>query len=67
MTIPIVSCFFCERFTGLQADGYRCTAFEKPIPDEIIMGENDHTKPFKGDGGLLFVPEDALAREVILG
>ncbi len=45
------TCFNCIH---LQDDEkYKCKAFEL-IPDEIWEGENDHTKPFKGDNGILF-------------
>ena len=32
-----------------------CNAFEN-IPDEILNGKNDHSKPFPGDNGILFEP-----------
>jgi hypothetical protein len=32
----------------------KCKAFSKGIPEEILTGEHDHTKPFKGDGGITF-------------
>ena len=34
-----------------------CTAFPNGIPEEIGYGDNDHTKPFKGDNGVLFEKE----------
>ena len=34
--------------------GLRCTAFPQGIPDEILDGENLHTKPFKGDNGIRY-------------
>jgi len=41
------------------ADGgiARCAAFLE-IPQEIWSGENDHTFPFPGDGGILFFEGD---------
>lgn len=27
-----------------------CTAFPKEIPDKIFLGDNDHSKPLKGQG-----------------
>ena len=34
-----------------------CDAFPNGIPEEIfILGESDHTKPFKGDNGIRFEP-----------
>ena len=31
-----------------------CKAFPKGIPREIWLGKNDHTKPYRGDGGILY-------------
>ncbi len=31
-----------------------CKAFSEGIPDEIWLGENDHTKPYPGDHGILY-------------
>lgn len=35
-------------------DGLRCVAFPESIPHEILIGQHDHTKEFKGDGGFRF-------------
>jgi len=32
----------------------KCDAFKNGIPFEIIAGEYDHTKPYKGDHGIQF-------------
>lgn len=34
----------------------KCLAFPGGIPDEVWRGENDHTKPVKGDGNIRFKP-----------
>jgi len=34
--------------------GAVCEAFKKGIPVEILTGEHDHTKPYKGDNGIVF-------------
>lgn len=31
-----------------------CKAFPRGIPNEIWLGTNDHTKPYKGDQGIQF-------------
>jgi len=31
-----------------------CKAFSTRIPDEIWLGENDHTQPYEGDQGIQF-------------
>ena len=45
-----------------------CKAFPNGIPGEIWLGENDHTKPFPGDNGIVFeaIPlrnADAIGKE----
>lgn len=54
---PVYSpvCTLCRHLKSLE---YRtCTAFPDGIPYEIWDGENDHTKPYKGDNGILFEPK----------
>lgn len=43
-------CLFCKNYTGLM----QCKAYPEGIPVEIVTGIHDHTKPFKGDGGIMF-------------
>jgi hypothetical protein len=38
----------------LEYPTYVCSAFPKGIPVEIVDGRNDHTRPFKGDGGVRY-------------
>jgi len=45
-----LQCQNCEFYKGY----FVCKAFPKGIPDKILTGEHDHTKPFKGDGGIRF-------------
>ena len=40
-TILKLICTDCKNYSGLQ----RCVAFPKGIPEVIIFGENDHSKP----------------------
>lgn len=50
-------CAVCDRFKG---PGFSCTAFDD-IPVAILNNQVDHRKPFDGDNGLVFEPEDAYA------
>jgi hypothetical protein len=52
-TIPAPMCVYCKRL----APGGRlhCEAYPDGIPQEIVMSEVDHRKPYKGDGGKQFV------------
>jgi len=51
IAIPI--CFFCRRLH--EGKGSICDAYPEGIPQEIISGKVDHTKPYKGDNGLTFI------------
>jgi len=52
----------CKHFIGVKTEGDEttervvCKAFPEIIPFEIAYGNNDHTKPFKGDNGIRFEP-----------
>lgn len=52
----------CNKCVNYIVDG-RCNAFNKIIPEKILTGEHDHTKPFKGDGGIRFEPVKPLVRQ----
>jgi len=54
----------CVHFVGAyQPDGteetetVNCRAFPEGIPFEIAYGDNDHTTPYEGDGGIQFEKE----------
>lgn len=32
-----------------------CLAFPDGIPEEIALGRNDHSKPYKGDNGIQYL------------
>lgn len=54
--LPI--CFECARLRGVQLVGYTCEAFPKGIPTDILVNAADHRKPYEGDHGLQFVPQE---------
>ena len=49
------TCIGCK-FLEIQLDAFSCKAFPRGIPEEILTGEHDHTKPFKDDNGIRFEP-----------
>ena len=52
MTHPTIQCFVCGRYINKG----RCYAFPNGIPEEILTGEFDHSKPYPGDNGIRFEP-----------
>ncbi len=44
MTIIEPKCLKCKHYNRLKNETLNCKAFED-IPEEILNGENDHTKP----------------------
>ena len=47
-------CFKCKHFN---LSGTGCNAFSEGIPSEITSGENNHSKPLKGQGNdIVFEP-----------
>ena len=49
-------CTMCKHFNKDSIIGLICKAYPEGIPEEIINGEHDHTKPFEGDNGIQFEP-----------
>jgi hypothetical protein len=47
-------CSFCAHFDREDPLSRRCRAFTKGIPEEIWTGQNLHTSPYEGDGGIQF-------------
>jgi hypothetical protein len=56
MTILPPQCIACIHYNSDDVVKFSCKAFPNRIPDEILEGEHDHSKPFKGDGGIRFEP-----------
>jgi 8-oxo-dGTP pyrophosphatase MutT (NUDIX family) len=57
-------CNTCTHYTGLDVDaGYVCKAFPKGIPLLIMVSAVDHTKPFEGDGGIVYEAEGEPAKD----
>lgn len=52
MTQREIACASCRRFWADYRAEDVCDAFPRGIPREILMGDNDHRKGFKGDRGL---------------
>lgn len=53
--MQIKLCRKCIHYRG----NLRCRAFSEGIPDEILEGENDHSKPLKGQkNNIVFEPLD---------
>ena len=48
-------CFVCKNLI-LTEEYLVCKAFPKEIPAEIITGRRSHSKPYKGDNGIVFEP-----------
>jgi len=49
-----LQCFFCKRLSTSKNKAIVCDAFKNGVPVEILTGEHDHTKPYKGDNGIVF-------------
>ena len=48
-------CFNCINYLGI----LKCAAFTNSIPEEILLCENDHSKPLKDQGNdIVFEPID---------
>ncbi|SFT73294.1 hypothetical protein SAMN02910340_02084 [Methanosarcina thermophila] len=54
MTIgPRPICFECKHFIDEEGP-MRCEAFPDGIPEDIVLGDNDHKKPYPRDNGIQF-------------
>ncbi len=44
----------CNKCIHVKKDGATCRAFPNEIPEVILVGKHDHTKPYPGDNGIQF-------------
>lgn len=44
----------CNSCGWVNDDGLTCKAFPQGIPEEILIGQVQHTGPYPGDNGLRF-------------
>lgn len=55
MTFTSPICLECKHFDRESFDGMFCTAFPEGIPEQIIAGLNDHSKPLpEQDNNIVF-------------
>jgi hypothetical protein len=58
MSLKITRCFNCSNYIE-KKNKFICLAFADGIPDEILLGENDHSKPLPEQGNdIVFEPAD---------
>ncbi len=55
------SCLTCVHIN--KQDTTKCKAFPKGIPFLIISGGIEHTKPFAGDNGIVYSPNDSVIKK----
>jgi hypothetical protein len=54
MEFETPQCDSCKHFRRNVFDKISCDAFPEGIPEDILSGRHDHTKPYKGDRGILY-------------
>ena len=54
MSKPFIPCGLCKHL--ILNNKRSCKAFPNGIPNLILIGKNDHKKPFPNDNGILFEP-----------
>ena len=59
---PAPICLDCVHFFEDEY-GFKCKAFPEGIPDEILDGEHDHHKLFKGDHGIQFKKKEDIKKK----
>jgi len=53
MSLP-TQCIFCLHHIG----DFRCKAFPNGIPRELFVGKRNHNRPYPGDHGFRFKPNE---------
>ena len=51
-------CMACNHYAWGDSEILSCKAYPKGIPEAILTGDHDHTKPYKGDNGIQFEPKE---------
>lgn len=51
---PRPLCMDCKHYNRYEEENLSCAAFPEGIPDDIIDGKFEHTKPYEGDKGIMF-------------
>lgn len=56
MTTRISQCLVCKHFSGQvqESEEQGCAAFPRGIPADVWEDRIKHTKPIKGDNGIVF-------------
>lgn len=63
MMLKAPICLECKHF---DIESYTCGAFVDSIPEEILLGENDHKKPLPGqDNDIVFEAKEDSKSETV--
>ena len=59
------TCFYCKHLRDFEPGRgfFTCRAFPRGIPQEIVTWKVDHTKPYPGDHGIQYEPNDVKPQE----
>ena len=62
--IKVSKCLKCKNYIERDDMLDCCKAYPNGIPLEIFREEVDHTKPYKGDNGILFAPDERYMNKI---